>query len=140
MTDKPMSFDVLDAVMALPAARLGDMSGLAERVRDGAELSTEEREFIADFLIGVAKIDDKGSGKAETVEGLVSLGWWVLRIQAKRGGKLEAAYADVMDMTGLGLRTLKSAVKACREGPGAAGRIAYFKHLKDLKNEKCKSA
>lgn len=140
MADDPIKFDVLDAATALPAARLGEMSGLSERVRDGAHLSAEERDFIADFLLGNVKIDRSTAKRQQKVSELVDLGWFVLAIQAYEGGPLNAALHDAEALLGTSRRKLQYAVDACREQPGASFRLDWLKRLEDRASQLRKSS
>lgn len=47
-----MDFQTFVGEYALECARSGDLTRLAERIRNGDNLSNDEREFLADFLEG----------------------------------------------------------------------------------------
>ncbi|MBU2043387.1 MAG: hypothetical protein KKA37_15405 [Alphaproteobacteria bacterium] len=97
---------------------MGDMDGLAERLRTGEELSQEERDFIADYLIGAISLDTAALRREEKIADHLAIATWVLRQQIVNGGPLEAAIAEAEDVTGYKRRTIQAAIKKHYTLPG----------------------
>lgn len=130
------SFDALDSVTALPAARNGDMDSLASKVRSGSPLSDAEKAFIADFLTGRAKIDATAHQRQETLDAHILNGLFVLRIQVARGGPLDVAYQEAGECLGVSRRSLQTAVQIARTNPRAIESLRRFeKRLEEARRE-----
>lgn len=121
-----ISFDALDAATALPRARLGELDGLAERVRNGEDLSQDERDFIADYLIGVIRPNKAALRREEKVREHLAIATWVLRQQIANGGPLEAAIVEAEAGTGYTRRTIQAALKKHFKLPGLLEREALL--------------
>ncbi|HYC98533.1 hypothetical protein [Brevundimonas sp.] len=123
-------FGALDAVTALPRAKLGDLDGLAERLRSGAELSQEERDFIADYLIGAVRPNKAAFRREQKIADHLAIATWVLRQQIVNGGPLEAAIVEAEAATGYKRRTIQATLKKHLTLPGFETREALLDALR----------
>ena len=139
MTRTSADFSFLEELTALSSARLGDMEAMAAKLRRGTELTVEERNFLADYLLGVVTVDLRAKRRLKTIEEHLALASFVLAIEALNGGPREAAIADVENATGAKRRKIQMALATHRREPGTARREAVADALRRRSNLSAKN-
>lgn len=114
------------------------MDGLAERVRSGATLSSAERDFLADYLIGSVRLDKAALRLERKIAGHLAMASWVLHRKIVNGGPLEAAIAEAEEVFGYSRRTIQTALNNHDTLPGAETRKTMLELFKDYVTEQRK--
>jgi hypothetical protein len=114
---------------ALASAQQGDMTELSELVRNGTTLNADEREFVANWLIGDVLKRRGAPQKSELSRRVTLAQFWLTEVGGDKG---EAALSDLQKRFGMARSTVSKHLKAGHDCILTKEKIAGYRLLRKL--------
>lgn len=111
---------------ALASANQGDMTELSELVRQGTILNLEEREFVADWLIGAVPKKRGAPPKFELSRRITLANFWLTEIDCDKG---EAALSYLQRQFGMARSTVSEHLRLGKKCVIAQEKIRGYRLL-----------